>query len=641
MRQDVCSGRTRKYPNPVPVIQSINQSTKHKPQRTPAYTCSRETMTTKNATEKNEQQQQPPSLPPPQTAATALVASIPYATGEEDDGSLPCSQDIIKEESKRTSTPPPPPPASPSDNNSNSNNNKPTTTQSSPKKKSPSKKWSYIKDLWKKATRYDEESFIYSLRIAVAMFVASLFTLVNPGNFVFPQTPWILASTAVVGWQNTLDTATGVKRAIERTVGTAIGAALGLAVGFISLPLQHNKPGQASLLGFTTVAFCFGMPYLTANVGLRGSYAARLCLVSYTIISLSFYTSNEPCHPAGWYMGVWRAIDILLGCFIGAASLIIHPRSMKGMIVKRVKTQVQTVGESTFQVLETACHSFTDVNRQTMAHWDDMLTAAGGSNNNHNKSSSGGEVTKFETDPTYIAYIKGAHGWKDCNDLLSMLKYDHTLLSMSKQEKMEFQQYMTIISHRVFRMHTNLVVLASIVRGAAASIAREMTMSHQSTTRGGGGQQQHDDTVTPATAAVDTESAFMLLRDIGQRIQTLLNSKETPEDRKTAFTTLVTHDLMLVGRLVSQEQEESVKRRHQLLAAQQQQQPGDDHESMDEKLEQLQGMLLSRFDTSSRQHSPLEHIESHQQVSLFFLLVEHLIIRATCLYQLWKPELYD
>jgi Fusaric acid resistance protein-like len=569
----------------------------------------------------SQQQQQPQSSAPsgPGPSHAHQPPTAPAASGGPTPTSATAAIPFADEDSKGKvgydSFESAPPPSNDDDTKPRVNDDKDATETSTAPKKSFS---STVQDLWKRAMRYDEENFIYSLRIAVAMFVSALFTLVNPGTFVFPQTPWILASTAVVGWQNTLDTATAVKRAIERTAGTAIGATLGLAVGFVSLPLQFSKPGQATLLGFTTTAFCLFMPYFTANVGLRGSYAARLCLVSYSIVSLSFYTSNEPCHPPGWYMGVWRAINIMLGCFIGAASLVIHPRSMKSMIVKRVRNQVKTVGESTCQVLGTACESFTDHSKR-LPHWDEIVTGKGGGV----VDGGGGDVAKFESDPAYVAYISGAHGWKDCNELFAMLKYDHTLFSMSKDEKKEFRLYMTVISHRVFRMHTNLVVLASIVRGAAPSIVREMSQREGGGGASCGGKEGADD--------VDPGGTFDALRGIGRRIQVLLDCTASADDRTAAFKTLVGQDLALVGRLVSKEQEASVKRRQQMS------QDG----TMDETLEQLQGMLLTKFDIGNRQNSPLEHIESHQQVSLFFLLVEHLIIRATCLYQLLRPELYD
>jgi hypothetical protein len=423
------------------------------------------------------------------------------------------------------------------------------------------------------------------------MFAAGLFTLVNPGNFVFPQTPWILASAAVVAWQNSLDTATAVKRAIERTAGTAIGALFGLAIGFLSLPLQDSKPAQASLLGFTTVTFCFLMPYLTANAGFRGSYAARLCLVAYAIVSLSFYTSNEPCHASGWYMGVWRAIDILLGCFIGAAALVICPRSTKSVILKRVKNQVKTVGESSCKVLEAASDSFT--NHRKLPHWDVLFMKDGTS-----------PAPILESDPAYEAYIKGAHGWKDCGELFSMLKYDHTLLTTTKEETRQFQYYMTVISHRVFRMHTNLVVLASIVRGAAASV-------------------NGDDHAN--------QKMFDSMREIGRRIQDLLDPTRSREDRDLTFRSLLGHDLDMIGQLVSQEQEVSVRKRRDARS--------EGH--MDETLRYLQCLLLSKFEVGTREQSPLELMDSHQQVSLFLLLVEQLIIRAISLYQLLSPELYE
>jgi hypothetical protein len=183
-----------------------------------------------------------------------------------------------------------------------------------------------------------------------------------------------------------------------------------------------------------------------------------------------------------------------------------------------------------------------------------------------------------------------------------MLKYDHTLLTMTEEEKRQFQYYMTVISHRVFRMHTNLVVLASIARGAAANVTG-------------------DDLASP--------TVFESLRGIGRRIQDMLDATRSRQDRDFAFRSLVGHDLEMVGQLVAHEQEESVKRRREPKS----------EEHMNETLSQLQCLLLSKFDVGARQQSPLELMDSHQQVSLFFLLVEQLIIRATCLYQLLSPEL--
>jgi hypothetical protein len=175
---------------------------------------------------------------------------------------------------------------------------------------------------------------------------------------------------------------------------------------------------------------------------------------------------------------------------------------------------------------------------------------------------------------------------------------------MTKEEKRQFQYYVTVVSHRVFRMHTNLVVLASIVRGAAATIS-------------------DDDLGDPKMC----ES----LRGIGRRIQDMLDSNQSRGDRDLAFRTLVGHDLEIVGRLVAHEQVESTRRRRELS----------DEGQNDEALHQLQCLLLSKFDLGARQQSPLELMDSHQQVSLFFMLLEQLIIRATSLYQLLSPELYD
>jgi hypothetical protein len=389
-----------------------------------------------------------------------------------------------------------------------------------------------------------------------------------------------------VAWQNTLDTASAIKRAVERTTGTLVGALLGLCVGFMSL-WASAEPSQASVLGIAMAVICFVFPYASTCCGWRDSYAARMTLVTYSIVSLSFFRTPD-CLGSAWSIGMWRAINIVVGCFVGVASLVLWPRSTSESIRSRVRDQVQVAGESVECVLNTAYDAF--MNRQKPPHWDSYLRGDSG--------------PLGERDPAYLtAYVRGAHGWKDCSELFALLKYDPSLFRSPNEERKKLQESTSIISERVFRLHTTLVVLDSVVRGGVSVLV--------------------DDGIR--SIASDPSTSFDVLKRIGERTRTMLNAKggASAQEREEAFEALINEDLVQVGRWMERQERHLMQRKVSTFA---------DVELPETPTSQsqIQRLLLSKNDNTAK--SPMEFLQGHQQVSLFFLLVEQLILRVARLY---------
>lgn len=423
------------------------------------------------------------------------------------------------------------------------------------------------------------DNLVFSTRVAVSMTIAALFTVITPNGVSYPQPQWIGASAGIVAWQNTSDTASAIKRAMERTLGTGIGAVLGVAVGFLSLS-THSESVQANVLGYGMAVVCFLLPFLSTRLGLRDSYAARMSLVTYSIVSLSFYRTPD-CYGEPWSVGVWRAVNIVLGCFVGVSSLVLWPRSTKSMIQARVTNQLQVAGESVASVLDSAHSAF--VNRQKPLHWDCFHR----------------DRVNPKSDAAYDAYLKGAHGWKSCSELFALLKYDPFGYRSPSQERMKFQESMSILSERVFRLHTTLVVVDSIVRG-------------------GIGLQADKSMVSASPESLEA------LKRIGDRAKIMLSTDGgSLQEREKAFEALINEDLMEVGRWI--ERQERIQAKNQ------------DAGSADgpSSLSQVQRLLLSRYeDDVDNVHvsSPLQLLQGHQQISLLLLLVEQLILRVARLY---------
>jgi len=290
-------------------------------------------------------------------------------------------------------------------------------------------------------------SFIFALRICVNVSLASLFHLIRffpSNNDIWPDAIWIYVTVTIVSWQPRIDTAAVLRKTVDRTVGTVVGSILGLAIGFLSL-VFNDLQGQSIFLGFMVGLHGFVYPYVCDRMGLREQYPASLGLWTFGIVVFGFYNGNELDQP--WQPGVYRVVNILIGCVISCVTaLVVWPVSTRQLFVQDVAQQIQRTGISASLTLQNAVAVLRGerIVPPLMQIWSTSSPLA--------------------RDDAYTAYVQNIEKWKSCRMHLSYLGYDPWFRAMSTLEQETFRQHMVARLGRSFRIQTNIMSLDAIVR---------------------------------------------------------------------------------------------------------------------------------------------------------------------------------
>ena len=129
-----------------------------------------------------------------------------------------------------------------------------------------------------------------------------------------------------------------------------------MVFGFLSLEFATLR-GQAIFIGFVVAVQGFLYPYICDHFGFRTSYVAVLSCITFAVAFFAFFDTTHSGRP--WKMGVYRVINILIGCGIAAlCGLVIWPISTTKALGRAVNDHMKLVGQSSEMVLDKAVAIF-------------------------------------------------------------------------------------------------------------------------------------------------------------------------------------------------------------------------------------------------------------------------------------------
>jgi uncharacterized membrane protein YccC len=144
---------------------------------------------------------------------------------------------------------------------------------------------------------------IYALRCAFSAVVS--YVLADAAGLSMPV--WAPISALIISQEKWHETQ---RSSSERIRGTFLGVAVSLAVNLVSVPLLVPVIAQLML----AVTICAGIA--------RADKRLRVCMWTGPIVMLSGHTDTEPV----LWAGLFRALDITIGCAVGAAFHLLTER---------------------------------------------------------------------------------------------------------------------------------------------------------------------------------------------------------------------------------------------------------------------------------------------------------------------------
>lgn len=438
-----------------------------------------------------------------------------------------------------------------------------------------------------KGTPVNKNALRFGVRLSFVLTMSSLFVLAQPPDYqAYPQGVWVYISALMVSWFPSMDVASVAEKTFQRVLGTVIGSCLAVCCGFLSL-LMPSFVWQGVFIGcciaLLSFLISFAMVQFKTSFG-KYSYACLLCLLTFGIAILPFYTDEDP----KWKKGVYRVANVIIGCGIGAVgALVCWPRSTKAVLRDKIQAQVKLAGEASEAVLVFASETFA----KRMKNEDQGLLFSAVElsvrrclGNRLQED----DVHAQVNDAAHEKYNKALSEWKAVKSVFPLTKYDPFNLCRNTKEYEAYREEVSMTLARALRIQTTVVLLDGVVRSD----------------RGGS----------------CTESQLLLFREIGRLIKTML----TPPYNE-ARSHVAAEDLMdCLDELRTGVVQEAVE-----VA---------DAAPMHRRLfcgsvrkEDFKEMLETRG-----QGMPL-CVHSRDNCSLLFLqLVEHLVIRSLRLYYMWR-----
>jgi len=261
-----------------------------------------------------------------------------------------------------------------------------------------------------------------------------------------------------------MDAASVIKKTIQRIQGTVMGAILGILVGYFSYVLDENQgqAKQAVFLGvmIALVTFLYTFLFVQYRYIASHSYAGLVGLMTFAIALEPFYQDQGPY---AWYKAVLRVVNVIIGCVIGGIiSLVVFPKSTKGLVREKLVSQINLAGEASQAVMMWSAKVFSG--QGVPSFLGSVLT----------ECRNGGEIREGEDDKEDIAannaYSKAIKQWKDTKSLFPLMEYDARLRCATKVGRMKheaqekFNNQAAIVLARAFRLQTTAVLLHSIAR---------------------------------------------------------------------------------------------------------------------------------------------------------------------------------
>ena len=186
-------------------------------------------------------------------------------------------------------------------------------------------------------------------------------------------------------------------------------------------------------------------------------------------------------------------------------------------------------------------------------------------------------ITSGSEDDVHRTYIKNIDGWKKCRDMFPMLQYDPCVLKLSKEDQQQFTHCMVIRMARSFRIQINLVLL--------------------------------DATVCTGFNFEAPHETLNIVKDVGSKIKLILDLSVDQTERDTVTKELIEKDLVDIRGYLAQTTEGTTLFRKVDIKA------------------------LEQVITNFAPVSPLSAVDTpREQTILFFMLVEHLILRVARLH---------
>jgi hypothetical protein len=314
--------------------------------------------------------------------------------------------------------------------------------------------------------RVDRTALRFGARLSFVLTISSLFVLLttpDPDTQAYPQGVWVYISALMVSWFPSMDTASVVEKTFQRIMGTILGACLGVACGFLSLLIPNYEP-QALFIGFSIALVTFLYSFATIQfkksfIG-KYSYASMLCLLTFGISVLPFYTDEHP----KWIQSLFRIINVIVGCIIGGlGALVFWPLSTKAVLRDKIQAQVKLAGEASDSVLRFASETFASrlidnvrPNIVTAAE----LSARRSLGKEWGKDEADGEIN----DSAHEKYNKAIGDWKAVQSVFPLAKYDPFNLCRDKQVSKAYREEISLTLARALRIQTTVVLLDGIVR---------------------------------------------------------------------------------------------------------------------------------------------------------------------------------
>lgn len=339
--------------------------------------------------------------------------------------------------------------------------------------------------------RYDQDSFIFALRLAVTVGLSSILICCFPPDKLWPEGVWVYTTVCIITWQERSDTANIFKKTFERICGTLVGGLIGLAIGFLSLETP-TETGQALVIGFALPLYSFLYAYYTARAGWRSNYGASLGNMTFGLVLVAFFyqaqTTQDP-----WTAGVYRIINILIGCvFALATALIVWPLSSRMLLAALIEKQMKAVGISAERVMDEAVASLSGQRVLPLLE----------------------EIQIKKNDSVHSDLLKHMDTWKSCQALFPALRFSPWFRSMPVEERDKFTTNMAVRLSRIFRIQTNLVMLDAMAR---------TKVNYQG-----------------------SNEAFLVLRRVGKKISHIMDITTDSEYSSVVVHELVERDLVWI-----------------------------------------------------------------------------------------------
>lgn len=476
----------------------------------------------------------------------------------------------------------------------------------------------------------------------------------------------VLITTLFVCWFPSLDAASVIEKVVQRLIGTFIGAVLGLSCGFASI-FVYDKEGdsrfeQSIFIGICFFIVNFFIVFLAGQVKVDGAtvinrfnYATILCVLTFCICLLPFASDSNP----KWKHGVWRIINVIVGCVLGAiGSIVIFPKSTNDLLFEKTSKQVRLAGEASEALLQTASDYF--AGRVKLTKWAEDLvrqpletTLSWKFKSSADSYSNDDSSIDIDVNVAMKKYEDAILDWRATKALFPMAQYDPFAIDISrhpgaienlngghnyKGHKVHMEIARTLA--RALRIQTTIIVLDGMIRSDAPY---DFT-SEQLTLFASIGRLIREMLTVPLELHISNDAARQLFDKL-QEIRTgvMIESSKLTEAREMMeqnysqsiqyLKNVLLDDIKDEGHLINRHNKNSSFTNGKSPTKNRK----SNHTKKSSSFNSLIVLDLGEDDADEEGRGIPKNATNQYENTLFFLqLVEHLILRSLRLYQAWK-----